>query len=188
MSDCLFCGIVDGSQSVSKIYEDEKVIAYNAPEPAALGHMIVIPKKHYPILELVPDFLVGHIFYVANKLSVAVFESLGVQGTNIIVQNGNSAGQVVPHVSVHIIPRIENDSMNFDWQPKQLGEEEMSTVELSLKENTKDIGNFEYEETKLEVEVESNDSDKPKDKVDEKIDDVKEKRHNYLLKQLERIP
>lgn len=173
---CLFCQAVKGKTKLEKIYEDDKIVAVLHPRPAARGHVMVFSKKHYNILEQVPDFEVGEIFKKINKISIAAFEGVKAQGTNIIVQNGVAAGQEVPHVSVHIIPRTENDGLNFQWQPKQLTEEEMSTVELQLKKEAETIGDFKKEEKKEPVEIEKK---AKKLKVDE---------NNYLVKKLTRIP
>lgn len=167
----MFC---DGE--LKKVYEDEKFVAAMHPQPAASGHLVVFPKKHYTILEMMPDYDVGEMFVLANRLSVAVFESLGVQGTNIIVQNGTSSGQVVPHVSLHIIPRNPDDGINFLWSPKQLDQEQMSAVEMKLKDASKDVGKFEKVEKVLP------------EKVEKKIEKAKEKKVNYLFRQIERIP
>src|SRR3989338_5285393 len=105
-----------------------------------------MPKNHYPILEQVPDIEIGRLFQASNKISSAIFESLGVQGTNIFVANGIPAGQTVAHFTINVIPRKENDGINLQWQPKQLNEEEISTIELKLKEQTKNMGLFEEEE------------------------------------------
>ena len=172
---CVLCNELKSGKN--KIYEDKKVCAVINPKPASPGHIILFPKKHYQIFEQIPDFEVSHLFEIANKLSTAVFESLKVQGTNIMIQNGVSAGQSIPHVCLHIIPRNENDGINFQWQPKQLNEEEMSTVELTLKEETKNIGSFEKEEVKKSIKIE---------KKTEKIKESKEE--NYLIKQLDKIP
>ncbi len=172
---CALCNEI--KQGKNKIYEDEHIYAVIHPKPASPGHMVVFPKKHYQILEQVPDFEVAKLFDVANKLSTAVFESLKVHGTNIIVQNGLAAGQSIPHISLHIIPRMENDGINFQWEPRQLNEEEMSTVELTLKDASDSVGGFEKEEKKEPV------------KVEKKIKKIKtSKQENYLIKQLERIP
>lgn len=178
MTDCLFCKAVKGKTKLEKIYEDKKAIAAMHPAPASLGHVLVFPKTHYQIVEQIPDYEIASLFKLVNKLSSAVFEALGVKGTNIIIQNGVAAGQEIPHVCIHIIPRDDNDNINLLWKPKQLNEEEMSTVELKLKEGTKDIGSFETEEKKAPV------------KIEEKTEKLKqtEKGENYLIKQLERIP
>lgn len=176
-TSCALCQeIVKGKQ---KIYEDDVVYAVLHPKPASLGHMVVFPKKHYQIIEQVPDYEFGHLFNIVNKLSTAVFEGAAAQGTNIIIQNGLAAGQNIPHVSVHIIPRRENDNLVFQWTPKQLSEEEMSAVELQLKEEAKGIGDFQKEPKPEPIKLE---------KKPEKIKPGLSDQENYLIKQLRRIP
>ena len=173
MTDCQYCEIIQGKEKTKKIFEDDKVIAILHPKPAAVGHIVLFCKEHQPILENVKDYDIGYLFKIANKLSTAAFESLGAQGTNVIIQNGVAAGQKIAHSSVHVIPRRENDGLHLEWQPRQLNEEEMSTVELQLKEETKNIGQFEKEEEQP-VKL---DTEKKEIKGD-----------NYLVKQLRRIP
>lgn len=173
MSDCEYCNLKD----MEIIYEDDKLTAVLAPRPAADGHIIVIPKKHYQIIEQIPDYELAYIFNIVNKIGIAAFEAVEAQGTNIMIENGVAAGQLVPHVSIHIIPRKENDGLNFQWQPKPLTEEQMSTIELNLKKASESIGAFETEEKKAPI------------KLTTKAKKIKKgKGENYLLKQLERIP
>jgi len=173
---CIICQIVGGKIPSKKIYEDEDCVAILDVNGANPGHSFVIPKEHHPIMERVPDFLVGKLFSVANKVSSAIFESLAIHGTNIFVANGISAGQKVAHFMIHVIPRIEKDRVNLQWTPKQLSEEEMSTVELKLKDSSKDIGYFEKKEPKKA----------PQKTV--QTEEVVEGEENYLLKQLHRRP
>jgi len=170
---CPICLVVEGKIASWKIYEDDKILAMLHDTPASIGHIIIVPKKHYNIIEQVPDYIVSHMMIVANKLSTAVFEGLNAHGTNIIINNGPDAQQTMPHFSVHIIPRRENDGLNFNWMPKQLTEEEISTVEIQLKEQTQKVGNFETEE-KAPLEEKG-----PARVIDEE---------NYMTKQLNRIP
>lgn len=169
---CLLCERLKGKN----IYEDDNVVAILEDKPMSLGHLIVAPKKHFAIMEQVPDFIIAHLFNVVNKLGTAVFESLGAHGTNILVNNGVPAGQDHPHFSVNIIPRRENDNINFNWEPKQLDEEEMSTVELSLKEESKSVGAFD-EKKKEPIDM---------DKKTEKISDSESE--NYMIKQIMKLP
>ena len=167
---CLICEKIEKEK---KIYEDDKVIAFLDDKPMSLGHDIITTKQHFPIIENVPDFIINHLFKIVNKISIAVFESLGALGTNIIVNNGIPAGQEHPHFFVNIIPRRQNDNINFRFKPRQLNEEEMSTVELMLKDETKNIGNFEKEkERPIEIE-------KEKEKISGE---------NYMIKVLKRMP
>ena len=174
---CVFCQAAKGKAKLEKIYEDEKIIAVLHPRPASKGHIIVFSKTHYNIIEQIPDYEIGDIFKKINKLSIAAFEGVKSQGTNIIMQNGVAAGQEIPHICIHIIPRAENDGINFQWQPKQLTEEEMSTVELTLKQEAENIGGFEKQEKAKPIKL---DEKKPKKILSDE--------ENYLIKQLERIP
>jgi len=137
---CLICQIAGNRIPSFKIYEDDLILAVLDVNGANPGHCFVMPKNHYPIIEQVPDAELANLFTVANKVSSAIFESLKVQGTNIFVANGIPAGQTVAHFVINIIPRKENDGINLQWKPKQLTEEEMSTVELKLKEQIQSLG------------------------------------------------
>ncbi|MBD3304382.1 HIT domain-containing protein [Candidatus Woesearchaeota archaeon] len=170
---CEICEIIKSKKG--KVYEDDKVFAFLAQKPASTGHVILTSKEHQPILEQIPDFIVGELFTKANKISMAAFETIGAEGTNILMQNGVAAGQKHNHALLHIIPRRENDGLNLAWKPRQLEEEEMSTIELKIKKETEGIGAFEQEEEKPIEE-----------KGPEKIETGPEE--DYLLKQLERLP
>lgn len=174
---CLICQIVENKVPSFKIYEDDLILAVLDVNGASPGHCFVIPKNHYPIIEQVPDPELVNLFLVANKISSAIFENLKVQGTNIFVANGIPAGQTVAHFMINVIPRTENDGINLQWSPKQLNEEEMSTVELKLKESIQNTGvnNIETPE---------------KPQVVEKADTstITDDEEDYISKQLRRIP
>jgi len=151
MRDCNFCALMQ--KKANLLFENDKLFAMISPEPVAPGHVIVLPKAHAPIFEAVPDFVVGDMFKVANKVGVAVFESLGAQGTNVLVQNGPTSGQRHNHAMVHVIPRFENDNLDVGWNPKPADEGELSDLEKSIKDETKNVGLFEKEKPKpIEME------------------------------------
>ena len=174
---CLLCQIIEGRVPSKKVYEDELVLAVLDVNGANPGHCFVLPKNHYPILEQVPDPEIVKLFHVANRISSAIFENLGVQGTNLFVTNGVPSGQTVAHFMIHVIPRMENDGINLQWQPKQLTEEEMSTVELKIKEQSKNIGAFKTEEEEKVVK-------QPKPIAAPST----EEEEDYFSRQLERVP
>jgi histidine triad (HIT) family protein len=182
MADCEACEWIN---SEPKLYEDSKIVAVLAKNAINPGHIIVMPKNHYTILEQVPDYELAQLSKVANKLSIALFETMKIQGTNILIQNGLASHQSIPHFMIHIVPRMENDGHNFTWKPRQLSEEEMSTVEIQLKDSAKSIGNFEKEKPKpilLDSKPEEIKAG-PKSGDGEAAEEV-----NYLLRQLERLP
>ncbi len=151
--NCDICRAIEDKTSLM-IYKDDEIVAMLDENPASFGQIVVLPKDHFTIIEQVPDYIVSKIFQVVNKLSVVAFESLGIEGTNILIQNGVAGGQGLPHFMVNIIPRVDGDGINLIWQPKQLTEEEMSTVELVLKEQAQTIGNFQYKKDEEEFEEE----------------------------------
>ena len=128
MTDCDVCKILENKDSFKLIYEDEVCFSILHESPAVPGHSLVIPKKHSTIFEETDDDIVKHIFVVANKISSAIFDTIGAHGTNIIVNNGHAAGQELPHLVVHVLPRKEGDGLNFEWQPKQSSPEELKTT------------------------------------------------------------
>lgn len=172
---CIVCQIIGGKVPSKRIYEDELVLAVLDVNGANPGHCFVMPKSHYAILEQVPDAEIGGLFQVSNKISIALFESLAAQGTNLFISNGTPAGQTVAHFTINVVPRKENDGINLQWQPKQLSEEEMSTVELKLKEQTKNIGHFDKEEKKANVQA-------PKPVV------LSDEEEEYFARQMRRLP
>ena len=131
-TSCLFCQIVNGELPTKKIYEDDSVVAVLDIHPATKGHVLLFPKKHYDLLALVPD--VGHLFDVANKISKNVFELTQAEGTNIFVANGSAAGQKVPHVCVHIIPRFTEDKVQLSWKSQIIPEKELDELTSQLRE------------------------------------------------------
>ena len=186
MVDCNICKIVGNEVESKKVYEDDSLLAILHPKPAAPGHLVLMPKEHFPIFENIPNEMVTHMFNIASKLSASIFAGMGVQGTNIFMQNGVPAGQTVPHAVIHIIPRAENDGVSLEWDPKTLNLEEMSTIELKLKEETKGI--IIKEESEQPVIVAKKEM-QPLPEGDTKPEgDIKQDDENYLLKQLERMP
>ena len=112
---CIFCKIVSGEIPADKIYEDESLLAFLDIAPVNPGHVLVIPKKHYENIEETPEEVLCWLIKKVKEVGLAVKNGLGVSGYNIVQNNGSVAGQVVPHLHFHIIPRKENDNLHL-WQ------------------------------------------------------------------------
>jgi len=110
---CIFCNIVEGKVQSRKIYEDDTALAILDINPSNPGHILLLTKEHYSIMPQVPDEEIAHIFMVVKSLSNSLLKGIDAQGTNLIVANGIEAGQKAQHFMVHIIPRKENDGINF---------------------------------------------------------------------------
>ncbi len=110
MTDCIFCKIATGLEASSKIYEDDDFIALMDAYPLSKGHCLVIPKRHVIRLEELSArhraklFNIGHTVIEAQKKA-----GFGVNGTNLLINDGKAANQTVPHLHLHLIPRERGD-------------------------------------------------------------------------------
>ena len=107
--DCVFCKIVAGTIPCMKVYEDEHVLAFLDIQPLADGHTMVIPKAHYQRIEEIPAEVHAAMFGALARASGAIREATGAPSTTIGLNNGREAGQVVPHVHFHLVPRFADD-------------------------------------------------------------------------------
>ena len=184
---CELCDIVAGESKAVVLYEDEKVFVAVRDHVLIPGQITVFPREHAPILEMIPDEILGHCAILANTISVAVFETLGAKGTNILIRNGLGAGQNLPHFSIEVIPRQENDGLNFQWEPKQILEDEIDRTFVLLKDELASLQEqskkVKEEERRIEEKGKENNNGQPKEEKQKE----KEK-PNYLLKSVRKIP
>ncbi len=136
---CVFCKIAKSEvKSEYIIYEDEYFLAFLDISPISPGHTLVIPKEHYAILPQLPDNLDAAYLKLIKVIASAAFEAVSAQGINIIQNNGAVAGQVVPHVHFHIIPRFENDGVKLDEsKPIKLTAKQMKEIQKRIIKNAK---------------------------------------------------
>lgn len=109
MGECVFCEIARGERSAHKVFEDEHSIAFLDIFPLAEGHVLVVPRRHAPTVESLTEEEACALFKTVWRVNKAVIESTGADATTIGVNNGSAAGQVVPHVHVHVVPRWRGD-------------------------------------------------------------------------------
>ena len=103
MSDCLFCKIVAGDIPSTKVYEDEKILAFRDISPQAPCHVLVIPKSHIADVNGITaenSAIVAHIFQVIPQIAKA--EGLE-NGYRVVSNCGSDAGQTVQHLHFHIL-------------------------------------------------------------------------------------
>lgn len=107
--DCIFCSIVSGDIPSRNVYEDEDVLAFLDANPLAAGHTLVIPKDHHERMDDLPSDPASDVLDTLYRLVPQVENAVDADGTTIAFNNGPAAGQEVPHIHGHIIPRFEND-------------------------------------------------------------------------------
>lgn len=108
---CIFCQIVSGEMNSHKVYEDEHVLAFLDIYPAAAGHVLVIPKKHYQNLEEIPNDELAYLMSVVKKIGAMMKNNLKASGYNICENNDPVAGQEIPHIHFHVVPRSKGDGL-----------------------------------------------------------------------------
>jgi histidine triad (HIT) family protein len=102
--DCIFCKIVAGEIPATKVYEDERAVAFRDINPQAPTHALVIPRSHIASLNEAggaDEPLLGHLLRVAAR--VARDEGHAEEGYRAVVNTGPRAGQTVFHVHVHVL-------------------------------------------------------------------------------------
>ena len=101
--DCLFCRIVAGEIPSTKVYEDDKILAFRDINPMAPTHILVIPKEHIggvDELDSENSAIVAHIF--AKIAEIAKNEGL-TTGYRVVSNIGEDGGQTVRHLHFHIL-------------------------------------------------------------------------------------
>jgi len=112
------------------VYSDEKAQVYLSENPCAVGHILVFPKETAKKIENIDAATFAHLISVASFASTAIFEGLGLQGTNILVQSGNEANNPYEQLCIQVIPRKFDDGLNFQWKPQK--EEDMNTIQENI--------------------------------------------------------
>ena len=117
MNSCIFCRIVAGEIPSIRVYEDTDVLAFMDIGPLVKGHTLVIPKTHHNLISETPDDVLAKVIAVVRLVARAQMDGLGADGINVHQANGAAAGQVVPHVHFHVVPRYANDGHHWNWTP-----------------------------------------------------------------------
>jgi len=102
--DCLFCKIIAGEVPADFVYRDKEVVAFKDIKPAAPVHIMVVPVKHIESLAAMAEKdtpVVGKMTAAANK--IAREQGLAEKGYRLIINSGPDAGQVIPHLHMHLL-------------------------------------------------------------------------------------
>ena len=130
--NCVFCKIVAGEIPTRVIMQNEKAMALLDAFPLAAGHSLVIPKSHYSKVQQMSEEDAKAMFEIVWKLTGAVETGSEVNASTVAIHNGSEAGQEVPHVHAHIVPRKRGDGAGpihsmFKTKPK-LSTQEMDSL------------------------------------------------------------
>ena len=135
---CLFCDIAARRIAASAVYEDDDVMAFLDINPLAPGHVLLITKAHCETLLDVPRNTFSALFSAAQKIAEAQIKVLGAEGVNWLQNSGKAAGQEILHFHIHLIPRMVDDGVGWNWKPSRYKiPEERDRLANQLNENLK---------------------------------------------------
>ncbi len=94
--------------------DDDVCLAFLDVRPVFHGHTLLVPRVHHETLADLPPELIEPFFERAQRLSVAVRDAMGAQGS--FVAMNNVVSQSVPHLHCHVVPRVKKDGLKgFFW-------------------------------------------------------------------------
>ncbi|MBS3793791.1 MAG: HIT family protein [Candidatus Thorarchaeota archaeon] len=114
-NDCLFCKMVNSEIPASVVYEDNICMAFMDIYPIAEGHCLLIPKKHYDNTLDADPMVMSYLSEKLIELNQKVNRVVEPDGILNVVANGKGAGQEIPHLHIHIIPRNHGDEFGFRY-------------------------------------------------------------------------
>jgi histidine triad (HIT) family protein len=114
---CPFCDLVAGRTPASVLFADQIALAVMDISPLNPGHVLVIPKHHAPQLSDLDEPTAARLFAIALRAQSALRRSgLRCDAVNLFLADGEAAGQEVPHVHMHVVPRYEGDGFRVVFE------------------------------------------------------------------------
>lgn len=108
--DCIFCQIIAGEIPSYTVHETEDVYAFLDANPLAEGHTLVVPRDHHPRVGELPAEAGDALFSTVRRLTPAVERATDADGVTVAINDGEAAGQEIPHVHAHLVPRTDGDA------------------------------------------------------------------------------
>ena len=133
---CIFCAIAGGDIPSASLYEDGRVLAFLDIRPLAAGHALVVPKRHAAKLEDARPEDRHALLDAAALLAPILARETGTKDCTIAINNGPDAGQEVPHVHVHLVPRKAGDGAGpihaLSWPKPKVTSEELHDLAVRV--------------------------------------------------------
>jgi len=141
---CLFCEIVRGEIQASVIFEDKFTMAFMDIFPISKGHCLLIPKQHYVNMLDVDVKIAKRLSARLVELNRKVHSAFEPDGIINVIANGVGAGQEVPHLHIHVIPRNKGDRFGFmfpdDYREEMAPRDELDGVAETIRASTDLLG------------------------------------------------
>lgn len=124
------------------VYQGENVVAFLDLYPMSTGHALVIPKRHCNDLTALTPEETEELFGVGQRVLAKQRElGLGVDGANLLLNDGSAANQHIPHLHLHVVPRKKGDTLRtlFQFVMRALGPLGFSAKRDKLNELAKEM-------------------------------------------------
>lgn len=130
----IFSRIIAGEIPSHRVYEDDRVVAFLDVGPLSRGHLLVVPREPRARLDELSDESAAALGRVLPRLCRALMQVTGQRDCNVLVNNGESAGQVVMHAHVHVIPRESSGrGLRLEWRSGTLDASEGAATAAALR-------------------------------------------------------
>jgi histidine triad (HIT) family protein len=127
MTDCIFCKIINKDIPADIIYEDEHFLVFLDIAPINPGHVLLIPKEHYQDFRTASADISASLIALAHKIAPTIMSVVGAHDFNLSTNVGAGAGQVVPHLHWHLIPRSLDDG-HKSWRGETYAQGEAQRI------------------------------------------------------------
>lgn len=134
MEKTVFMKIIDREIPADIVYEDDETLAFLDISPNMSGHTLVIPKKPFVNIFDVDDETLCAVMRTIRKVAPAVRDAVGAKGVHINSNHGEEAGQIVPHLHFHIIPRHARSELEF-WPSGNYADGEAAALAEKIRSN-----------------------------------------------------
>ncbi|AUX10763.1 histidine triad (HIT) family protein [Halalkaliarchaeum desulfuricum] len=137
--ETIFDKIVAGEIPARTVHETDTTLAFLDANPLAPGHTLVIPKEGYERVRDLPASLSADLFAAVHELTPRIEAAVDADAITIGINDGPAAGQEIPHVHVHIVPRFEGDGggpiHGVAGSPPDLADEELDDIAASIRDD-----------------------------------------------------
>jgi histidine triad (HIT) family protein len=131
-TDNIFTKIIAGEIPCHKVYEDAHVLAMLDIGPLSPGHTLVLPRERAAHLHDLSEDAAAALGRVLPRLCKAVTDAVGADAYNVLVNTGASAGQVVMHTHIHIIPKFPDTGFKMGWNAGKLDDDDAAKLAAKI--------------------------------------------------------
>lgn len=115
--DCVFCAIAERRLPAHRLYEDDDFIVLLDIFPMRPAHVLIVSRLHAPFLRDLPVPVRERLLTLSERVASALREAgYGVNGINMLINDGPDSNQHVPHLHLHLIPRRPGDLLALLWR------------------------------------------------------------------------